>query len=482
MNNPVKLIDELRKNPVELPWLEFKHNNYDPEMIGRDICALANSAALHERQYAYMLWGIDDKTHRVIGTDYDLQTLKKGDQELENWLRSLISGQIDFTFETVKMTEGNVGMMTITRAARQPASFGNKEFIRIGSYTKPLKDYPEIQSRLWKILQNDRFEEEYARQNLELTEALSLLGHAAYFDMMGIPQPTTFEGVAYQLTEQGCLVKQDNGLYAITNLGAILFAKNLTDFSRLSSKAFRIVQYEGTNKRITLKDKIAPAGYALEFETWINFIEALLPSKETIDSVFRKTKKTYPTITIRETLANALIHQDFGMTGCRVTVEIFSNRIEITNPGSPLIDTFRIIDNPPRTRNEKLAGLMRQLRICEEMGTGWDKIVLACELHSLPAPRIDVYEGGTRVVLFASKSFSDLSLEERLWACYLHACIKHVQGEYLTNTSLRERFGLPKSYSGTISRLIKEATASGYIKPFDPNTAPRYMKYQPAWV
>lgn len=193
-------------------------------------------------------------------------------------------------------------------------------------------------------------------------------------------------------------------------------------------------------------------------------------------------KKTYPTITIHEALANALIRQDFGITGRRVTVEIFSNRIEITNPGSPLIDTFRAIGNPPRTRNENLAGLMRRLRICEEMGTGWDKIVLACELNLLPAPRIGIYEGGTRAVLFAGKPFSGFSLEERLRACYLHACIKFVQGEYLTNVSLRERLGLPKSYSGTISHLIKEAVDENYIRPFDPNTAPRYMKYQPVWA
>lgn len=77
------------------------------------------------------------------------------------------------------MPEGNVGLMTVTRAARQPASFENKEYIRIESYTKPLEDYPEIQSRLWKILQNGHFEEQYARQNLELAEALSLLGHGA---------------------------------------------------------------------------------------------------------------------------------------------------------------------------------------------------------------------------------------------------------------------------------------------------------------
>lgn len=77
MANYERLVNELRKYPSETPWLEFKCNNYDPQMIGEDISALANSAALHERGCAYMLWGIDDSTHEIVGTDYNLQSLKR---------------------------------------------------------------------------------------------------------------------------------------------------------------------------------------------------------------------------------------------------------------------------------------------------------------------------------------------------------------------------------------------------------------------
>ena len=143
---------------------------------------------------------------------------------------------------------------------------------------------------------------------------------------------------------------------------------------------------------------------------------------------------------------------------------------------------MRIIDNPPKSRNEKLAALMRRLGMCEELGTGWDKIVISCELYQLPAPGIEKYEDSTRVTLFSYRSFSALSPEDRLWACYLHACIMHVQGEYLTNSSLRKRFGLKESSSGSVSRLIKEAVEKGIIKPLDPDTAPRYMKYLPVWA
>lgn len=147
-----------------------------------------------------------------------------------------------------------------------------------------------------------------------------------------------------------------------------------------------------------------------------------------------------------------------------------------------LVDAFRIIDSPPRSRNEKLSALMRRMGICEELGTGWDKIAIECEVHQLPAPRMEIYEESTKVVLFSEMKFADLSIEDRVWGCYLHACIKYIQGEYLTNASLRKRFGLKDSSSGMVSRIIRETVAKGYIRPFDPDTAPRYMKYIPEWA
>ena len=177
-----------------------------------------------------------------------------------------------------------------------------------------------------------------------------------------------------------------------------------------------------------------------------------------------------------------MIHQDFSVKGTGPVIEIFESRIEITNAGVPLVDIMRIIDNPPQSRNEKLAELMRRLRMCEELGTGWDKIAISCELNLLPAPRIALYENNTRVILFSEIQYTTLPSEDRLWACYLHACIKYVQGEQLTNSSFRERFGLKESSAGSVSRLIKEAVDKQIIKPIDPGTAPRYMKYIPIWA
>ena len=482
MENLDKLVLELCKLPDETPWVEFKHNNYSPLMIGEDISALANSAALHEKSCAYMLWGVNNETHEIVGTDYNLQTLKKGEQELENWLRSLLSKHADFEFHTVPFGDKKVGVLLIHRAVNQPVVFQKTEFIRVGSYTKKLNEYPALQAQLWDRLRSSKFEERYAKQDLDLVTALGLLEYSSYFDLTKIPQPTNADGVCHYLEEERIIVKQDNGLYSITNLGAILFAKKLSDFPRLSRKSVRVVQYQGNNRLNMLKEYNGSKGYAVGFEGLLGFVDALLPAAEVINGALREKKTAYPQLAIREAVGNALIHQDFSIPGTGPVVEIFDGRIEITNPGTPMVDIKRIVDNPPKSRNEKLAELMRRLRICEELGTGWDKIVISCELAQLPAPRIDLYEENTRVTLYAEQPFSSISPEDKLWACYLHACIKQVQNEQLTNSSLRERFGLKDSATSSVSRLIKDAIDCKLLKPLDPNTAPRYMKYLPYWA
>ncbi len=482
MENLDKLVRQLCTYPDETPWLEFKCDNYDPDMIGKDISALANGATLDEKDCAYFIWGVTDKTHEIVGTGHDLQNLKKGNEELENWLRRLLSGNADFEYQMVKMDNVTVGVMIIQCAIAQPVTFKKTEYIRIGSYTKPLAEYPTMASKLWTRLHDLNFEMQTAAQDLDLTEALSLLDYGVYFELIDTPQPSSAEGIAHYLAEEEIILRQDNGLYTITNLGAILLAKRMADFPRIARKAVRVIQYKGNNRLQMLREDVGGKGYAIGLSGLIKYIETLLPMQEVIEGALRQKKTAYPMLAIREAVANALIHQDFSVSGTGPTVELFKSRIEITNSGIPLVDIRRIVDNPPKSRNEKLASLMRRLKMCEELGTSWDKIIITCELAQLPAPRIELYQESTRVTLYSEIPFTNLSIEDRLWACYMHACILQVQGEQLTNSSLRNRFGLPQSSSGSVSRLIKEAVASGLIKPLDPTTSNKYMKYIPAWA
>ena len=125
---------------------------------------------------------------------------------------------------------------------------------------------------------------------------------------------------------------------------------------------------------------------------------------------------------------------------------------------------------------------MRRIGICEERGSGWDKVVFLSEYHQLPAPLVETAGENTRVVLFAPRPLSRMNRAERVRATYLHACLRHVNRQYLTNTSVRERFKIEIRNSAKASRLIAEGVQEGVIAPDDPTAAPKLMRYVPWWA
>lgn len=450
-------------------------------MIGADISALANNATLHDRDCAYMIWGINDQTHEIIGTDIRLKQLKKGNQEIENRLRFLLSKNADFEFDSTDINGNHVEVIIIRKAFNEPVAFEKTDYVRIGSYTKKLNEFSTVRANLWDKLRQSQFETTVALSDLNLQEALNLLHWNAYFDLLNITPPVDAEALVHYLLQDEILVKHNNGLYGVTNLGALLFAKDLNRFSRLGRKALRVVQYNGINRLNIAKEDTANEGYAISLERMVRFIAAIIPSNENINAVQLQVQYKFPLPVIRETIANALIHQDLHLTGVGPVVEIFDNRIEVTNPGTPLVDINRIIDNPPKSRNEKLASLMRRFRMCEELGRGWDRMVITCEQEHLLAPRITLFDESTKVTIFSHISFSKMTAEDKLWSCYMHACVQYVNGSALTNSSLRERYELPDTSAAMASRQIKKAVAYNLIKPIDNETSNKFKRYIPTW-
>jgi predicted HTH transcriptional regulator len=125
---------------------------------------------------------------------------------------------------------------------------------------------------------------------------------------------------------------------------------------------------------------------------------------------------------------------------------------------------------------------MRRIGICEERGSGWDKVVFQTELYQLPAPLAEVTDDHTRVVLFAPRPLAKMDKADRVRAIYLHACLRYVSREHLTNTSVRQRFGIEPQNIATASRLIREAVEVGVVVPQDPAAAPKLMRYVPVWA
>ena len=482
INYLVSLVHELLKLPTESEWVEFKHNNADPEKIGEYLSALANSAAMLGKVNAYMVWGIDDKSHEVVGTSFVPASLKVGNEELENWLLRLLNPKINFRFFSFAVEGKPVVMLEIGATFRHPAQFKNQEFIRVGSYKKKLKDFPEKERTLWRTLDQTPFESGIAAEHVSSDEVLRFLDYPAYFELLELPLPDGRVALLEALRKDSLIQICEAGDWSITNLGAVLFAKKLDDFPKLRRKAMRVILYKGKSRVETQREQVSSKGYACGFEGLIDLIVALVPTNEVIERALRKTVPMYPELAIRELVANALIHQDFFATGTGPMVELFEDRIEITNPGVPLVSTERFLDTPPKSRNEALASMMRRFRICEERGSGIDKVVFQTEIFQLPAPLFEALEGFTRTILFSYRPLIEMDKEDRVRACYLHACLKYVQRDFLTNTSLRERFGIEEQNRSMASRLIRDAIKARAIVPCDPAAAPKLMKYVPWWA
>lgn len=475
----IELLNNLVKQPKESEWVEFKLNFHSEAEIGERISALANGAAIHNQDYGYLVFGVEDKTQIIKGTSFRPKQHKKGNEELENWLAQRLNPRIDFRIYEFDFDENrHIAVFVVPSAHNKPVDFLHKSYIRVGSITRKLAEFPEKERKIWRK-SGKPYELDIAKDNLSTADVIRLLSTETYFDLMKLPYPSNQNGVIEKFIDDNLVVKSRG--YGITNLGAILFAKNLAEFESVQRKSVRVIVYKGKNKVETVREQIGAKGYALGFTGLVEWINSQLPANEEIGKALRTESRMYPEIAVRELVANALIHQDLSVKGFPM-IEIFSDRIEISNPGNPLITPDRFIDSYI-SRNEKLADLMRRMGFCEEKGSGLDKVIFYNELFQLPPISVITDENRTRVTIFSYKRLNDLDKREKIRACYQHSCLKWVSYDKMTNQSLRDRFSIDDKNAAIASRIIKDTFEAGMIKEDDPNNKSRkHRSYVPFWA
>lgn len=477
------IIRELVSLPSEVEWVEFKHNKVEPEEIGEYISALSNSAALLGKLCAYVIWGVEDKTKNIVGTTFSPPEKTVGNEVLENWISHQLDPRIDFRFYEDIYDDLPIVVLAVPPANNRPVRFKGIEYIRIGSYKKKLKDYQEKERALWKVFERTPFEKGIAKSHVSSDEVLSLLDYPNYFRLMEVPLPDNRTAIFDRLAKDRIILPAPGELFDISNVGAILFARDLREFEWLARKALRVIIYKGTNRVETRKEQTGGKGYAIGFEGAISYINDQLPQNEQIGQALRREVRMYPEIAVRELVTNAIIHQDFNVSGAGPMVEIFSDRMEISNPGVPLIDTLRFIDEPPRSRNETLASLMRRMNICEERGSGIDKVIFQVEVFQLPAPDFRVAGDSTVTVLYGPRQFAQMDREERIRACYQHACLQYVSGKRMSNATLRKRLGIKDKNYPMASRIIRDAITRNLIRAYgETDGSRRDSTYVPFWA
>ncbi|MDX2182292.1 MAG: ATP-binding protein [Bryobacteraceae bacterium] len=330
------------------------------------------------------------------------------------------------------------------------------------------------QAPRWELLR--------AGVRLPIDDAIDSLDAPAIAALLGIPLPRQPELAAWMAKERLIEIEGDSAY--VTNLGAIAAAKDLRRFETIARKALRIVRYSGRNKLTTIDEQVIHKGYAIGFEEAIRLLKLVLPHSEVIREAFRRETSVYPELALRELTANALIHQDFTLTGTGPMIEIFEDRIEFTNPGAlpPGKIPDRLIRTTPQSPNELLAGAFRRYSLCEERGTGFEKVVAHAELYGLPPVAFLPAERAFQVVLFSPRGFAKMSQAERIEAAYQHSVLKYFSSGAMTNTSLRERLKMHENQRTQVSNLIADAVAAGRIKRKDPDSGNKFAEYVPYWA
>ncbi|MGV0006091.1 MAG: ATP-binding protein [Candidatus Porifericomitaceae bacterium WSBS_2022_MAG_OTU9] len=474
------LLDKFLSQSAETELVEFKANIADPEQIAKTISAMANSAALIGDPAAYIVWGVEDGTHKVTGTSFDYVKAKaKGNASFLGWLAQMLSANAQYQFNTFQYQGKPVVLLEIEAAARYPVQFERGRFIRIGSNNSRLD--PEKERLLWSKLGQSNFENGLALQGAVGEQVLELLDYQSFFSLVGKPTPKTNGAILDALSKENIIVEEPSGRWNISNMGAVLFARDFSDFQHLQRKRVRVIVCDNARSRI--REKESSKGYAVMFENLIEHVMRQIPDYESINGGGRRiSTKDLPEGAVRELIANAMIHQDFHSTGTSLMVEVYPKRLQVTSPGAPLVETKRFIDAPPRTRNEDIAAFMRRIGFCEERGSGIDLVVRLAEDGHLPAPLFEVKAEHTIATIFTKQEIDDIDKGERIRACYQHACLLQQRGEYMTNASLRQRFGIEGNRASLISKIIKDTVEAGLIGCYDDSVGNRARKYKPYWA
>jgi len=462
-------IDLWRRSPSERQRLEFKEAKlqFDNRKLYEYCVALANEGG------GNLVLGVADKPPRpVVGTQ-----AFRNPVAMEEKLFQAVGFRVDI--EEVMHPDGRVLVFHIPPRPHGTAYHLDGAYLmRSGEALVPMSE--DQLRRIFAEGEPDWLEE-YTKIGLDAQQVVELLDTQAFFELLKLPYPTNRKSVIDRLLRER-LIDEADGSYAIRRLGALLLSKRLADFQDLARKAARVVVYTGTSKLETRLDQVGSKGYATGFQGLVHFVMAQLPQNEVIEDALRKEVKLVPEVVIRELVANALIHQEFTMGGSSVMIEVYGNRVEISNPGEPVVPVERFIDGY-QSRNERLADLMRRMGICEEKSSGIDRVVNAAEVFQLPAPDFRAGHRRTVVSIYGPRPFEDMNREDRVRACYQHCALKWVMSERMTNQSLRERFHLAESKAAIASQVIAATIESGLIKPDEQVGASRkFARYLPFWA
>lgn len=389
----VALIDRLRAMPSETEWLEFKRNNHAPQMIGERLSALSNEAALHQQPCGYLVFGIDDETHDIVGATLDPYTAKgNGNQDLLPWLATQLMPNPGVDPWVVDHPDGRVVLLVVGPARYQPVSFAGVPWVRTGSSTMALSKHPEKARLLWTLGYDWSAEIVLGATLADLDpEAI-----AAARVQFATKYPQQAEAVdswddATFLNKARVLRKGEVTRTALLLLGR---PESATLLAPAVARVSWILK-DRDNKELDYTHIEPP--FLMVGERLLQRVRNLTVRVMPGGTIFPLELSQYDPWVVREALHNSIAHQDYPRQG-RVLVVEYPDRLLITNlaeflPGN--IQTVIEQDAPQNIyRNAFLAQAMVGLGLIDTQGGGIKRMFETQRRRAFPLPDYDLSRQG----------------------------------------------------------------------------------------
>lgn len=393
----IALVDRLRREPTECEWLEFKRNRYEPQDTGRYLSALANGAGLRGRPRGYLLFGIDDTTHEVIGTDFDpYQAKGQGNQDLMLWLALGLQPNNGLDVYVVPHPDGRVVVFDVAAAWDRPVQFYGVAWIRVGSSLTELSKHPDRQRTLWSR-RADWSAEVCERATLADLDPDALQKARAQYAIKFPDQAGRLSDWDDRTFLNKAKLTIDGG---ITHAALVLLGRS--EVSGLLSPALAWISWllkDGQNRDLDYQHFGPP--FLLQVDRVLARIRNLTVRALPSGTLFPVELSQYDPWVLREALHNCIAHQDYRQPQ-RIQVVESPTWVLLTNGGSFLAGSVEEVirrDAPVDTyRNPFLAQAMVNLNMIDTQGGGIKRMFQSQVRRSFPLPDYDLSDPARVVV------------------------------------------------------------------------------------
>jgi ATP-dependent DNA helicase RecG len=387
----VALVDRLCREPNETEWLEFKKNRYEPQVIGEYLSALSNSSCLAGKPRAYLLFGVEDDTHAVVGTDFDPYATKgKGNQDLLLWLSLGLHPNIGFEPRVVDHPQGRVVLFEINPAWGRPVQFYGKAYIRVGSSKTELSKHPDKEHAIW-TRRTDWSAQVCERATLADLDPAAIGKAREQFKIKHPAQSSEVDG----WDDETFLNKARLTIHGGVTNSALLLLGSSESATLLSPAVAKIswILKDAQNRELDYEHFGPP--FILQVDRVLQRIRNLTLRMLPSGTLFPQEISQYDPWVVREALHNCIAHQDYGLRG-RINVVDTPNAILLTNVGSFLPgDVEKVIrqDAPLEIyRNPFLAEAMVNLNMIDTQGGGIKRMFQTQIKRFFPLPDYDLSE------------------------------------------------------------------------------------------